>query len=231
MAAAAAEAARVVGGVPEGPLDRTTPCADWDLRALLNHVILWTAYSAERRAYGESAAEDLMSKDFAADPGFRAAYADQIGKAVNAWSDPAAWERELGVMGNTTPAADVAAMLIMEMVLHGWDVARATGQDYVCDDAVAASVLETVEAQGEMFRKYDGFKDIVPLASELADEVTQLRPRPEPVRPRSPLAAGKQPENSSKSSRKAKAPAPANPGRTSRCPRPRRRRRPGRRRR
>ena len=169
MAAAAAEAARVVGGVPEGPLDGPTPCADWDLRTLLNHVILWTAYSAERRAYGESAAEDLMSKDFTADPGFRAAYADQIGRAVKAWSDPAAWERELGVMGNTTPAADVAAMLIMEMVLHGWDVAKASGQDYVCDDAVAALALETIEAQGEMFRKYEGFKDIVPLAGEATE--------------------------------------------------------------
>ncbi len=40
-------------------------------------------------------------------------------------------------MGNATPAADVAAMLITEMVLHGWDVAKATGQDYHCDDAVA----------------------------------------------------------------------------------------------
>ena len=168
MAAAAAEAARVVDGVPEGPLDGPTPCADWDLRTLLNHVILWTAYSAERRAYGESVA-NLMSKDFTADPGFRTAYADQLGKAVNAWSDPAAWERELGVMGNTTPAADVGAMLIMEMVLHGWDVAKATSRDYVCDGAVAASVLDTIEAQGEMFRKYDGFRNIVPLAGEVTE--------------------------------------------------------------
>ena len=110
-----------------------------------------------------------MSKDFTADPGFRAAYADQIGRAVKAWSDPAAWERELGVMGNTNPAADVAAMLIMEMVLHGWDVDKASGQDYVCDDAVAALALETIEAQGEMFRKYEGFKDIVPLAGEATE--------------------------------------------------------------
>ena len=77
-------------------------------------------------------------------------------------------------MGNTTPAADVGAMLIMEMVLHGWDVAKATGQDYVCDGAVAASVLETIEAQGEMFRKYDGFKEIVPLTGEVAKEVTEF---------------------------------------------------------
>jgi len=166
MAAAAAEAARVVAGVPGHPMDAPTPCDDWDLRTLVNHVILWTAYSAERRAYGESVAEDLMSKDFTADPGFAQDYAAQIDRAVAAWSDPAAWERELGVMGSGTPAADVAAMLIAEMVLHGWDIARATGQEYACDEAVAANVLATVEAQGELFRQYQGFAAIVSLSAD-----------------------------------------------------------------
>ena len=69
MAAASAEAARVVSKVPEGTLDAPTPCGAWDLRTLLNHTILWTSYSAERRAHGESVAEDLMNKDFTADPG------------------------------------------------------------------------------------------------------------------------------------------------------------------
>ena len=86
MAAASAEAARVVGNVPQNALDTPTPCGDWDLRTLLNHTILWTAYSAERRAHGESVAEDLMNKDFTADPGFREDYARQIGKAVSAWA-------------------------------------------------------------------------------------------------------------------------------------------------
>jgi uncharacterized protein (TIGR03086 family) len=166
MAAAAAEAARVVAGVPGHPMDAPTPCDDWDLRTLVNHVILWTAYSAERRAHGESVAEDLMTKDFTADPGFAQDYAAQIDRAVTAWSDPAAWERELGVMGSGTPAADVAAMLIAEMVLHGWDIARATGQEYACDEAVAANVLATVEAQGELFRQYQGFAAIVPLPGD-----------------------------------------------------------------
>jgi uncharacterized protein (TIGR03086 family) len=166
MAAAAAQASRVIAGAPDVPaapaaLDATTPCADWDLRTLLNHTILWTSYSAERRAHGESVAEELMSRDFTAGPDYQADYAAQIGKAVRAWSDPKAWEGDIGVMGDATPAADVAAMLIMEMVLHGWDVAQATGQDYVCDDAVAAVLLETVQAQGELFRKYQGFAGIV----------------------------------------------------------------------
>ncbi len=163
MAAAAAQATRVVAGAPaaSAALDAVTPCPDWDLRTLLNHTILWTSYSAERRAHGESVAEELMSRDFTAGPDYQADYAAQIAKAVQAWSDPKAWEGDIGVMGDATPAADVAAMLIMEMVLHGWDVAQATGQEYLCDDAAAAVLLETVQAQGEMFRKYQGFADIV----------------------------------------------------------------------
>ncbi len=107
-----------------------------------------------------------MNKDFTAEPGFRTDYAQQVDKAVKAWSDPEAWEREIGVMGDATPAADVAAMLIMEMVLHGWDVARATGQEYVCDDALAEAVREIVEAQAELFRKYQGFADAVPVKND-----------------------------------------------------------------
>ncbi len=107
MAAAAAETARVVAHAAEdaaeeaarrgetATLDRTTPCTDWDLRTLLNHTILWTSYSAERRAYGESVAEELMSKDFTAEPGYAQAYQAQIARAVQAWSDPDAWQREL----------------------------------------------------------------------------------------------------------------------------------------
>jgi uncharacterized protein (TIGR03086 family) len=102
-----------------------------------------------------------MAHDFTADPGYQADYVAQLDRAVQAWSDPKAWVGDIGVMGDATPAADVAAMGIMEMVLHGWDVAQATGQDYACADAVAAAVLDTVEAQAELFRKYEGFKDPV----------------------------------------------------------------------
>ena len=170
MAAAAAQAARVVSGAPDAPEATTTPCADWDLRTLLNHTILWTSYSAERRAHGESVAEELMTKDFTAEPGYQAAYTAQIGRAVQAWSDPRAWEGDIGVMGDATPAADVAAMLIMEMVLHGWDVAQATGQEYTCEATVAEAVLETVQAQAELFRKYEGFKD----ATNVPDDASAL---------------------------------------------------------
>jgi uncharacterized protein (TIGR03086 family) len=161
MAAASAEAARVVGNVPQKALDTPTPCGDWDLRTLLNHTILWTSYSAERRAQGESVAEDLMNKDFTADPGFREDYARQIGKAVQAWSAPEAWAGTRNVMGDATPAADVGAMLLMETALHGWDVARATGQEFRTDEQTATALEDIVQAQAELFRKYQGFADAI----------------------------------------------------------------------
>jgi uncharacterized protein (TIGR03086 family) len=166
MAAAAAETSRVVAGAANAAKTTQTPCPDWDLRTLLNHTILWTSYSAERRAHGESVAEDLMSKDFTAEPGYAEAYQAQITKAVQAWSDPQAWTGDRNVMGNPMPAADIAAMLIMEMVLHGWDVARATGQDYQCDAELAQAVLQTVQSQGDMFRQYQGFAAVVPVPGD-----------------------------------------------------------------
>ena len=163
MASAAAEWSRIAGGVRSDQLSATTPCNDWDLHELLNHIILWTAYSAERRARDEQVPEELTNRDFVAEPGYAADYAAQLDKAVTAWSDPAAWQRDLNVMGSPTPAADVAALLIAEMVLHGWDAAKASGQRYTARDDVAGPVLTAVHANAELFRKYQGFADAVPV--------------------------------------------------------------------
>ena len=166
MAAAAAEDSRVVTGASTHPLDGPTPCTDWDLRTLLNHTILWTAYSAERRARDEKLPDELTSTDFTAQPDYAQAYAAQIDRAVTAWSEPGAWTRELGMMGTPTPSADVGALLVAEMVLHGWDIARATGQDFHCDGPVLAAAAEAVAANAELFRQYEGFAAPVELAPD-----------------------------------------------------------------
>jgi uncharacterized protein (TIGR03086 family) len=182
LATAAAETARVVRGVRDDQLTVATPCGGWDLRTLLNHVILWTAYSAERRARDEPLPDELMTRDFVAEPGYAAAYDAQLGGALAAWSDPGAWERDLNVMGSPTPAADVAAMLLTEMVLHGWDVAKASGQEFGCDGKVAEAVLAAVEANAELFRKYEGFADPVQI------------PEPASVFDRALAASGRDPQ-------------------------------------
>ena len=103
---AADAGARVVAGVRPGQFGDPTPDTEWDVRTLLNHLLLWTAYNFERRAHGEMVPEEMMTRDFAAEPDFAAAYRAQLDRALDAWADPAVWEKDLNVMGSPTPAAD-----------------------------------------------------------------------------------------------------------------------------
>jgi uncharacterized protein (TIGR03086 family) len=163
MTEAADAAARTVAQVEAGQLGLPTPCTDWDVRTLLNHLIVWTSFSLEARAQGGSVSEELTERDFAGEPGFAAVYRAQLDRALAAWSDPAVWAGSLDVMGSATPAADVAALNLAEMVLHGWDLAAATGQRFQVSDAAAAAALQAVEANAELFRQYKGFAEPVPV--------------------------------------------------------------------
>ena len=161
---AADAGARVVANVRPAQFGDPTPDTEWEVRTLLNHLILWTAQVFERRAHGESVSQELMDSDFASEPDFAAAYRAQLDRALSAWADPAIWQRDLNVMGSATPAADVAAMMLAELVLHGWDLAAATGQSYAVSERAAAAALAAVEANAEMFRQYKGFAEPVPVA-------------------------------------------------------------------
>jgi hypothetical protein len=94
-------------------------------------------------------------------------------------------QRNLNVMSTPTPAADVAALLIAEIVLHGWDAAKASGQDYACRDDVAAAVLGAVEANAELFRQYQGFADPIPVpaSASMLDQALALSGRDPGWRP------------------------------------------------
>lgn len=167
MSECAAEAARVARAVGAGQLDGTaTPCADWDVRTLVNHWVLYTSHGMEHRALRTELPEELTVRDFTADADWAERYAAQLDRAVAAWSDPAAWEGTIGTGESAAPAEDTAAMLIEETALHGWDVARATGQEFRLSDAAAAHVLRTVEKTAALYRQYEGFADEINVAAD-----------------------------------------------------------------
>ena len=68
---------------------------------------------------------------------------------------------QVGLVGRLRPNR-VAA--IAELVLHGWDLAVATGQAYTVREEAAAAALAAVEANAELYRQYQGFADPVTLA-------------------------------------------------------------------
>ncbi|MFD7714760.1 TIGR03086 family metal-binding protein [Streptomyces sp. NPDC059814] len=158
MTECAAEAARVARGVRAARLDDSaTPCEGWDVRGLVNHWVLYTSHGMEHRALRTEIPEELTARDFTADADWAARYAAQLDRAVAAWSDPAVWEGTIGQGDAASPAAGTAEMLVMETALHGWDVARATGQEFRLSDGAAGYVLEVVEKTAALYRQYEGF--------------------------------------------------------------------------
>lgn len=154
---AARAATDVVENVSADDLDRPTPSADWNGRELANHFVLWTAYALEKRGLREEMGEDLTGRDFVGEAGWQAEYAATLNHALEVWSDPATFEGEIGTGGGAMAAREVAGMLLLEFVLHGWDFAKATGQEYVADPALGEGVLAIVAPVAEMYRQYEGF--------------------------------------------------------------------------
>ncbi|MFD4140028.1 TIGR03086 family metal-binding protein [Streptomyces sp. NBC_00390] len=158
----AAEAARIAHGVAAGRLPAPTPCTDWDVRGLANHLVLYTSHGLEHRALRKPLPDALASRDFTADTDWAARYAAQLDRALTAWSDPVVWEGEVDLGFTTMPAAEIASLITKELAVHGWDLARATGQDHRISDGAGALVLAVVEQHADVYRQYDGFATPVP---------------------------------------------------------------------
>ncbi|MEU8922879.1 TIGR03086 family metal-binding protein [Kitasatospora sp. NPDC048545] len=167
LARAATAAAGVAAAVPaDRPLDAPTPCTDFDTRALINHWVLYTSHGLEHRARRTELPKELVDRDFAAEPGWSADYAAQLERAVAAWADPAAWEGDVDLGGSPVPAVGIARMLVLELLLHGWDVARATGGEIAVDEELAVLVAEIVAENAELYRQYEGFAGAVALPDD-----------------------------------------------------------------
>ncbi|MEU0628235.1 TIGR03086 family metal-binding protein [Streptomyces sp. NPDC005989] len=162
MTEVAAEAARIARSISAGQLDApNTPCGDWDVRGLVNHWVLYTSHGLEHRALRKDLPEELTGRDFTADADWAQQYAGQLDRAVAAWADPAVWEGEIDLGGSASAASEIAAMLIAETALHGWDVARAVGEEFRLSEEAAAHVLGIVDGMAALYRQYDGFADEV----------------------------------------------------------------------
>lgn len=170
MTECATEAARVARGVDvPPPVTAPTVCDGWDLRELINHWVLYTAHGSECRALRRPIPDELTGRDFAARGDWAERYATQLERAVGAWSDPAVWTGDIDTGNGSAPAAETAAMLVMETALHGWDVARATGQEFRLSGPAAAFLLETVEGYAALYRQYEGFADEVSVSGAASD--------------------------------------------------------------
>ncbi|WP_428951594.1 TIGR03086 family metal-binding protein [Streptomyces sp. cg35] len=158
---AAAEASRVAAGVGPDRLDAPSLCGDWDVRTLVDHWVLYSSHGLEHRALRSPLPEELTGRDFTADEDWAARYAARLDAAVTAWAAPEVWAGDIDLGFARQPAPEVATLLWAELVLHGWDVARATGQEFQVSAGAGALLLRVVEKNAETYRRYEGFAEPV----------------------------------------------------------------------
>jgi uncharacterized protein (TIGR03086 family) len=124
-----AEFMKRLEGVGEGQWDAPTPCRDWDVRALVNHVIyedVWTVPMMEGATIsdvGDRFEGDLLGDDPVA-AGRAAADAATIAAASGLVAG-----RTVHLSFGDTPAEEYAYQLAADHLIHGWDLAAATGGD------------------------------------------------------------------------------------------------------
>lgn len=146
---AAEEMSRVVREVGDDQLTAPTPCPDYTLGDLVEHVLgLATAFTRAARkerppgdAQGPSGDASRLPDDW------RLTVDARLGELAEAWRAEGAWQGTTHIAGFEAPADQVGATAINELVVHGWDVARSSGQVLEVDDAslegcaVVANVL------------------------------------------------------------------------------------------
>ena len=139
----AAEVARVVAAVRDDQLTAATPCTETSVAGLLDHLVgltLGFRLGAEKQPqYGTPRAD---AEQLPAD--WRDRLPAQLDALVAAWREPSAWEGSTVVGGAELPAAAMGVVAANEVLVHGWDLAVATGQPYQADPATAERCLAFV---------------------------------------------------------------------------------------
>jgi uncharacterized protein (TIGR03086 family) len=136
-------AGRVIAGVRPDQLDLPTPCSEWDVRALVNHLVGGHFYfTAALR--GQQMDANATPPDFAANNP-AGTFAQASGEMLKAWREPGAMDRTVQTMVGAMPAVVLIGMWTNDNVVHAWDLARATGQDESLDPELATQMLGMVQ--------------------------------------------------------------------------------------
>jgi uncharacterized protein (TIGR03086 family) len=139
--------AAALANVTDDQLDGPTPCEKLRMRDLVAHVgglaLAFTA--AARKEFGELT-DTPPVEGVPLDAGWRSAYPARLAELAEAWRDPTAWEGMSRAGGVDLPGEVAGVVALTEVLIHGWDVARASGGDYVIDPASMDAVLPHVTA-------------------------------------------------------------------------------------
>jgi uncharacterized protein (TIGR03086 family) len=178
LAPAAEQLATVVRNVSDRDLEAPTPCPEYTVGGLLDHVNgLSVAFTM---AALKTPLDGTAPGDAARLPlDFRESIPVRLTELVSAWRVPSAWEGMTAAGGIDLPGEVAGAVALDEIVLHGWDLARATGQDFTVEPELLEVVHGFVSSIGPDDRDGSLFGAAVEVGSNasLLDRVLGLSGR------------------------------------------------------
>jgi uncharacterized protein (TIGR03086 family) len=124
--------ALLVSAITDDQLDAPTPCPDTPVAQLLGHVLgLSIAFrDSARKVDGPTTSTAPNASESELPPQWRDLIPQHLAELVDAWRDPDAWQGATMAGGVTMPAQVMGVVANNELVLHGWDLAVATGQPF-----------------------------------------------------------------------------------------------------
>ena len=155
---AAATATAVVDAISPEQFGDPTPCTDWTVRQLLNHLTGGTRFFVSMVTGGEPV--DRTADHVGTD--HRASFRDSVADLRAAFAaDGALAGTYQGPLGEAS-GHTLLRMRVNEMMVHAWDLAHATGQSTDLDPELAAGCLEDIRRVQEAGRAGRTFKPVQP---------------------------------------------------------------------
>ncbi|MEV6429337.1 TIGR03086 family metal-binding protein [Nocardia sp. NPDC051463] len=155
----------IVATVDDDRLVAPTPCREWDVRAVLDHVVGGMHLFAAALT-GMDAGAEHEDDWLGIDP--RAAYAAAAEVDRAAWHRPDVLTATVHISMGDLPGSAAAMVHLTELVVHGVDIALAVHRPDLADDELCAELLAAMQAMGGIdgFRKPGMFDAEVPVAAD-----------------------------------------------------------------
>ncbi len=133
----------VVDRVEPSQLGNPTPCAEWDVRAVINHITggaTMFAECVEQGSVPDSRLGELMGGDNLGND-FKASYRAASDRARATFAMPGALDKMVKLPFGEMPAGVALNIAIMDVMTHAADIAKATGQS-IDDEEILGTALE-----------------------------------------------------------------------------------------
>jgi uncharacterized protein (TIGR03086 family) len=130
----------------------TTPCAGWDVQALLNHLVSGNLWAAELGSghtieeVGDRLGGEVLGNDALA------AYDASAKAAAATFESPGALDAPCAVSYGPVPGSVYCGHRFVDVLIHGWDLAVATDQDSTLEPELVVAAFGLLQEQADMVR-------------------------------------------------------------------------------